>query len=232
MHLTRLLTTAAAAALIACPVIAVAAGEAPAAPPAAAAPSAPATAQPAAPAAPAMPSIPKIAGGSDIYSTLKASGHFTILLKAADQTGIAPVLQRYPNLTFFAPTDEAFNALPADVLSKLLAPGDAAANQLQQILKYHLVNAQLDSSKLKGAKGPVPTVKNTPLQIDGSNPKDVMINNADIIQADVRTTNGGIVHAIDKVLVPTDSPYASLLKPASAPTPSAAAKPQTIASGG
>jgi uncharacterized surface protein with fasciclin (FAS1) repeats len=209
MDLTRFVTTAAAAAFIACPAFAQ-----PATAPAA--PAAPAAAA----ATPATPSIAKVAPGADLYSTLKASGQFTILLKAADSTGIAPYLQKYP-LTLFAPTDAAFNALPPDVLAKLTAPGDAAANQMQQILKYHLVNAQVDSSKIKGAKGPLQTVENTPLQLDGSNPDALMVNNADIIQADVRTTNGGIVHVVDKVLIPSDSPYAASLKPASAAAPAA-----------
>src|SRR5271155_6117164 len=115
MTLTRLLTTAAAAALIACPALALAQSPAPA-PDAAAPPPAPATPPPAAaPAAPPAPaSIPKIAPGPDIYSTAKASGQFTILVKALDATGLAPILQRYPNLTFFAPTDDAFRALPPD----------------------------------------------------------------------------------------------------------------------
>jgi|SRR5579872_627246 len=226
MHLTRLLTTATAAALIACPVIAVAAGDAPAAAP-------PAAAAPAAPPAAALPSIPKIAGGPDIYSTLKASGQFTILLQAADQTGLAPYLQKYPNFTLFAPTDDAFKALPPDVLAKLMAKDDASANQLQRILAYHLVTIQLDSSKIKGTKGPLPTAEKQPLQIDGSNPEDLLVNNADIIQADVRTTNGGIIHAIDKVLIPADSPYAATLKPASSTAPSAsAASAPTLASAG
>jgi uncharacterized surface protein with fasciclin (FAS1) repeats len=104
-----------------------------------------------------------------------------------------------------------------------MAPNDTAANQLQQILKYHLINAQVDASKIRGAKGPVNTVENTPVQLDGSNPDDLLVNSADIIQADVRTTNGGIVNVVDKVLIPSDSPYAAAVSsspaggPASAP---------------
>ena len=210
MQLNRFVTTAVAAAMIACPAAALAQGAPPAAPP----PAAPA---PAAPPAHALPSIPKVAGGANIYDTLKAAGQFTILLKAVDQSGLAPILQKYP-VTLFAPTDAAFNAMPPDVMSKLMAPNDTAANQLQQILKYHLINAQVDASKIRGAKGPVNTVEATPVQLDGSNPDDLLVNNADIIQADVRTTNGGIINVIDKVLIPTDSPYAS-----AAPAPQAAA---------
>lgn len=227
MHLTRLLTTATAAALIACPVIAVAAGDAPPAPPAATA-APPAAAPPAtapAAAAPATPSIPKIAGGPDIYSTLKASGQFTILLQAADQTGIAPYLQKYPNFTLFAPTDDAFKALPPDVLTKLMAKDDASANQMQRILAYHLITAQIDSSKIKGAKGPVATAEKMSVVLDGSNPGSLLVNNADIIQADVRTANGGIIHAIDKVLIPSDSPFAATASPSAPTAPSASAAP-------
>src|SRR5689334_1395295 len=107
MQLNRIVTTAIAAAMIACPAAALAqpAGEpAPAAPPAAP--------------THALPSIPKVAGGATIYDTLKASGQFTILLKAVDQTGLAPVLQSAAyKLTMFAPTDAAFNALPPDTLA-------------------------------------------------------------------------------------------------------------------
>jgi len=215
MQLNRFVSTAVAAAMIACPAAALAQGAsdapAPAAPP---------------PPAHALPSIPKVAGGADIYDTLKASGQFTILLKAVDQSGLAPVLQRYP-VTLFAPTDAAFNALPPDVLTKLMAANDTAANQLQQILKYHLINAQVDASKIRGAKGPVNTVENTPVQLDGSNPDDLLVNNADIIQADVRTTNGGIINVVDKVLIPSDSPYASAVAspPAGAPAVAPASAP-------
>ncbi len=215
MHLIRFATTALAAAMITLPAAAFAApGDAPTAAPPAAAP---------APPTPALPSIPKVAPGPDIYTTLKTSGQFTILVKALDQAGLAPILQRYPNLTFFAPTDAAMNALPPDVLTKLLAQNDTSANQLQQILKYHLINAVVDSSKIKGAKGPVNTVENTPVVFDGANPDDLLVNNADIIQADVKVANGGVINVIDKVLIPTDSPFAAPAAPAAsasaAPTP-------------
>jgi len=212
MRLIRFIATASAAALIACPAIALAqAADTPPSPPPAAAPT-----------TPALPSIPKITGGADIYDTLKAAGEFTILLKAVDQAGLAPVLQKYPNLTFFAPTDAAFNSLPSDVVTKLMANNDTSANQLQQILKYHLINAQVDNSKIKGAKGPVQTVEGTPVMIDGSNPDDLQVSKADIIQ-EVRTANGGVINVVDKVLIPTDSPYyATLGASASSDQPSGA----------
>jgi len=213
MTLYRLLTTAAAAALIACPAIALAAADAPTAPASAAtAPPAEAT-----PPAAALPTLPKIESGPDLYETAKASGQFTILVKAIDATNLKGALKSNANITLFAPTDAAFNALPPDQLAKLMSQDGLPA--LQHIILYHVVGAPVDSSKIKGAKGPVPTIAGQPLQIDGSNASDLLVNNADIIEADVHSSNGGVLNAIDKVLVPPDSPFAAALAPASAATP-------------
>jgi uncharacterized surface protein with fasciclin (FAS1) repeats len=207
MHLTRLITTAAAAALIACPAVALAQAAAPSAPQT---PETPAAAP--APAAPSLPSIPKIAPGPDLYETAKASGQFTILVKAIDATNLKSTLKGMQNITMFAPTDAAFQALPADQLALLMKPDNLPA--LQRIVLYHLVGAPVDSSKIKGAKGPVATPEGSSLQLDGSDADDLKVNGADIIQADVRTANGGVLNAVDKVLVPPDSPFAAALVPA------------------
>jgi uncharacterized surface protein with fasciclin (FAS1) repeats len=225
MTLLRLLTTAAAAATIVCPAVALAQASAP--PASSAAPPA-ASAAPAAPAAPALPSIPKIAAGADIYDTLKADGHFVLLVKALDQSGLAGPLQKYPNITFFAPTDDALKALPPDVLDKLMASNDTAANQLQQILKYHIIGAVVDGPKIKGAKGPVATIEGQTVLIDGGNPDDLLVNNADIIQTDVKTGNGAVINVLDKVLIPPDSPYAA---PAAAPASASTSAPATSPAG-
>lgn len=165
----------------------------------AAAPAAPAAASPAAP-APALEASPNLVANGNIVDTLKASGHFTILTKALDAAQLTKVLAATPGLTLFAPTDEAFQALPPSQLAQLLQPDNAPI--LQKVLIYHLVNLSLDSTKIKGAKGPVPSVETSQLQLDGSG--DVLkVNNADIIQTDVRATNG-LIQVVDKVLVPSD----------------------------
>jgi uncharacterized surface protein with fasciclin (FAS1) repeats len=74
---------------------------------------------------------------------------------------------------------------------------------LQKVLIYHLVNLSLDSSKIKGSKGQVPSVEASKLQLDGSG-EPLKVNNADIIQSDVRASNG-IIHVVDKVLIPSAS---------------------------
>jgi hypothetical protein len=137
------------------------------------------------------------------------------VLKAVDAAGLSDTLKSAPNITLFAPTDEAFQALPPAELAQLLAPKNAPL--LQKILTYHLVNAKVDSSKIKGAKGPVATVENNKVVIDGST-DDLKVNDADIIQSDVMASNG-VIQVIDKVLVPPDvSLPAATAATATAPT--------------
>jgi uncharacterized surface protein with fasciclin (FAS1) repeats len=159
-----------------------------------------ASAPPAAPAA-AMPASPQLTPKGDVVATLKASPDFSILSKALDDTQLSGVLAGTPGLTLFAPTDAAFKALPAGQLQALLDPKNVAT--LQQVLTYHLVHLTLDTSKFKGAKGPVQTVEKGNLQLDGSGatPK---VNDADIIQSDVRASNGNLIQVVDKVLIPAD----------------------------
>jgi uncharacterized surface protein with fasciclin (FAS1) repeats len=150
-------------------------------------------------ATPAMAS-PNLVAAGDIVATLKGNASFTILVKAIDQAQLSATLASVPGLTLFAPTDAAFNALPPAQLAALLKPDNAAV--LQKVLIYHLVHLTLDSAKLKGAKGPVPSVEGSQLQIDGSGAV-VKVNDASVIQGDVTATNG-VIHVIDKVLVPPD----------------------------
>ncbi len=155
---------------------------------------------PAAPAAAPLPASPNLVASGSIVGTLRASTHFTVLVKAIDQAQLTKTLDTTPGLTLFAPTDEAFAALPPAVLAKLLLPDNAPI--LQKVLIYHLVYLKLDGAKIKGAKGPVPSVESSQLQLDGSG-DPLKVNDADIIQADVDVTNG-IIHVVDKVLVPPD----------------------------
>lgn len=159
-----------------------------------------ATTTPAPAAAPSIPASPNLMPSGDMVATLKASPNFTILAKALDAANLTPVLKSTPNITLFAPTNDAFNALPPAQLAALMETKNAPL--LQKILTYHLVNLNLDSSKIKGAKGPVPSVEGGKLNIDGSG-TPLKVDNADIIQADVRASNG-VIQVVDKVLMPTD----------------------------
>jgi uncharacterized surface protein with fasciclin (FAS1) repeats len=153
------------------------------------------------PPAAALPASPQLSPKGDVVATLKASPDFSILSKALDDTQLSGVVAATPGLTLFAPTDAAFKALPPSQLQALLDPKNVAT--LQQVLTYHLVHLSLDTSKFKGAKGPVQTVEKGNLELDGSGatPK---VNDADIIQSDVRAPNGNLIQVVDKVLIPTD----------------------------
>jgi uncharacterized surface protein with fasciclin (FAS1) repeats len=206
MPFSRLFTLTAISAIMALPLVASAQDS-----------SAPATTPP--PATPpggasAMPASPHVVPNGNLVTTLQGSGHFTILLKAVDAAGLSDTLKSAPNITLFAPTDEAFQALPPSQLAQLMAPKNAPL--LQKVLTYHLVNAKVDSAKIKGAKGPVATVENTKVVIDGS--ADVLkVNDADIIQSDVMASNG-IIQVIDKVLVPSDVSLPAATAAAGAPS--------------
>lgn len=161
---------------------------------------APATPPDAAAPAAAVQASPNLTAQGSVFATLKASPDFTILTKALDDAQLSAVLSSTPGITLFAPTDAAFKALPPAELAALMQPANAPT--LQKVLIYHLVNLRLDSAKMKGSKGPVPSVETSKLQLDGSG-SVLKVNDADIIQTDVMATNG-IIQVVDKVLIPTD----------------------------
>ncbi len=208
MPFSRLLVAAVAVSLTACP-LASFAQTAPAAAPAA----------PTATPSSAVPASPNVVPNGNMISTLQGSGHFTTLLKALEATNLTATVKSTPDLTLFAPTDEAFQALPPGQLDQLMMAKNAPL--LQKVLTYHLVHLNLDSSKIKGAKGPVESVETSKLVVDGSGPT-LKVNDAHIIQPDVRATNG-YIQVVDKVLIPSD---------VTLPTASAAATPPPSAPSG
>jgi uncharacterized surface protein with fasciclin (FAS1) repeats len=205
MKIDRLLTAAVAVSLIA--------GGALAQTPApAATPAAPA-ATPAAPAAaPAAPGA-KLVPNGNLITTLRASGQFNTFVKALDATNLSSLLQTSPALTVFAPTDAAF---PQSKLDTMI--GDKTA--LQKTLLHYIINARVDSTKIKGAHGPVPSGAGDQIVLDGTG--DVLkADNANIIQSDVMTSNG-VIHVIDQLMIPGSVPAALPDQAAAESTPAAA----------
>lgn len=156
----------------------------------------------AAPAAPAPAASSPVVAKGDLIQTAEASGQFNTFLKAVGAVNLTSVLKTNQNLTLFAPTDAAFAALPAGELDKLMLPENGP--MLQKVLTYHLINAKVDSTKIKGAKGEVKSVEGSPLLLDGSGAAP-MVDTATITQTDVMATNG-VLHVVDKVLIPKDVP--------------------------
>ena len=154
----------------------------------------------------------------DIMTTLRTSGQFNTFVKVLDATNLSSLLQKQPNITVFAPTDAAFAALPPGKLDQLMAdkPG------LQKLLVYHLINARVDSTKMKGARGPVPAGSGDKIVLDGSAENgQLKAENANIIQTDVAASNG-LIQVVDQVLQPNSVPEAN---PEPAPAPAEAAPP-------
>ncbi|MDR3513429.1 MAG: fasciclin domain-containing protein, partial [Caulobacteraceae bacterium] len=174
---------------------------------------APDAAAPPAPAAPAASPV-AIAPAGDLADTLKASGQFTILVKALDASNLTGVLKSAGPLTVLAPTDDAFKALPPGQLDSLLKIENAG--QLQQLLIYHLINAAVTPAKIQGSIGPIRTVAGTDVQINATG-TPIKINDANVVgQA---TVSNGNIYAVDKVLTPGWTP------PAAAPAAPAPAAP-------
>lgn len=171
-----------------------------------------APAEPAPAVAPAP--IPSIAPAGDLADTLRASGQFTILVKALDATNLTGVLKSAGPLTLLAPTDAAFNALPAGQLETLMKPDNAAA--LQQLLIYHLINAGVAPAKIQGSIGPIRTVAGTDVHINGTG-ATVQINDATVVGEGA--VSNGFVYAVDKVLDPAYVPPAAPAAPAPAAQP-------------
>jgi uncharacterized surface protein with fasciclin (FAS1) repeats len=136
---------------------------------------------------------------ADIVDTAIGAGNFKTLVAAVQAAGLVDTLKSPGPFTVFAPTDEAFAKLPAGTVDNLLKD----VPRLKAILTYHVVPGKVMSSevvKMKRAK----TVEGEEVKIDASTwhghsmPK---INDAEIIKADIETENG-VIHVIDRVLLP------------------------------
>jgi len=170
--------------------------------------------------APAPAAAVNVKANGDIMTTLRTSGQFNVFVKALDATNLSKLLQTQPNITVFAPTDAAFAAgFPAGQLDQMMG-SDAGKQQLQKLLIYHLINARIDSTKIKGARGPVPAGSGDKIVLDGTaEGGPLKAENANILQADVACSNG-LIQVVDQVMKPGSVPEAN---PEPPPQPEAAA---------
>ncbi len=135
----------------------------------------------------------------DIVDTAVSAGNFTTLVSAVQAAELVDTLKSPGPFTVFAPTDDAFAKLPKGTVENLLKD----IPRLKSVLTYHAVAGRVMSSdvvKLKTAK----TVEGEEVKIDASRwhgHKMPKINDAEIIKADIEADNG-VIHVIDKVLMP------------------------------
>ena len=133
----------------------------------------------------------------DIVDTAASNQAFTTLVAAVKAAGLVKTLKSRGPFTVFAPTNEAFSKLPAGTVENLLKPENK--NKLTAILKHHVVSGKVMAVDVTGKKLLQATVNGTNLDIDGTS--GVLISGANVVSADVIATNG-VIHVIDKVLLP------------------------------
>ena len=154
-------------------------------------------------------------GGAAMYSTkdivdnaVNSKDH-TTLVAAVKAAGLVDTLKSAGPFTVFAPTNEAFAALPAGTVDTLLKPENKA--KLTSVLTYHVVAGKMDAAALMaavkagGGKATLKTVEGDPLTVTASGGKVMVMDEsggtATVTIADVYQSNG-VIHVVDKVLLP------------------------------
>lgn len=138
-----------------------------------------------------------------IVDVASANPDFSTLVAAIGAAGLGETLSGEGPFTVFAPTNEAFAALPPGVLDALLLPENKDA--LTKILTYHVVSGQVMAADI--TDGDVATVEGQNVTL--STADGVTVNGAAVVTADIVTDNG-VIHVVDAVLVPADVDVAAL----------------------
>ncbi|MGH8215754.1 MAG: fasciclin domain-containing protein [Rhodanobacteraceae bacterium] len=143
-----------------------------------------------------------------VQNAMHSKDH-TTLVKAVKAAGLVKTLEGPGPFTVFAPTNEAFEALPAGTLQNLMKPDNEA--MLKKILTYHVVPGRLDSKALDakiaagGGEAKLKTVEGDWLTVKGSGTHltvtDDQGNTADVTIPNVYQSNG-VIMVINKVLMP------------------------------
>ncbi len=136
---------------------------------------------------------------ADIVDTAIAAGSFNTLVTAIKAADLVETLKSAGPFTVFAPTDDAFAKLPKGTVEGLLAD----IPKLKSVLTYHVVAGRVtaaDVANLKRAK----TVQGQDVKIDAVKwhlHRNVKVNDAEIVKADILADNG-VIHVINRVLMP------------------------------
>lgn len=139
---------------------------------------------------------------ANVVETAQAAGSFSTLLAAAQAAGLADALANTANITVFAPSDDAFKALPAGTVETLLKPENK--DQLVAILTAHVVPVKVMAADIAEGTTEVATLNpNVKLKVtkDSMGVTVALSNSAKVVTADVGADNG-VIHVIDAVLLP------------------------------
>jgi uncharacterized surface protein with fasciclin (FAS1) repeats len=135
----------------------------------------------------------------DIVETAINAGSFETLVTAVQAAGLVETLQGEGPFTVFAPTDEAFAALPDGTVESLLDDTD----QLASILTYHVVPGRVFSGDVVGIDE-APTVQGSSIDVSVDMGSVMLNDSATVVQTDILTTNG-VIHVIDQVILPPEN---------------------------
>ena len=133
----------------------------------------------------------------DIVDTAVAAGSFTTLVAAVTAAGLVDTLKSGGPFTVFAPTDDAFAALPAGTVDELVKPENKA--KLTAILLLHVIPGKVMAADVVGQVMDPATAGGTTVHVDGTN--GVTVDAAKVVTADIECSNG-VIHVIDAVLLP------------------------------
>ncbi len=142
---------------------------------------------------------PVYAADKDIVDTAVAAGTFKTLVAAVKAADLVETLKGDGPFTVLAPTDAAFEKLPAGTVENLLKPENK--KKLAALLTYHVIPSKAmaaDVVKLDGKT--VKSVEGSPIMIEVEG-KTVMVNNAKVTKTDIACSNG-VIHVIDTVIMP------------------------------
>jgi uncharacterized surface protein with fasciclin (FAS1) repeats len=133
---------------------------------------------------------------TDIVETAAAAGRFATFGRAIQTAGLASMLGGKGPLTVFAPTDKAFARMPSADLEALLTN----TTELTRVLSYHVVRDRVKAPRA-GSPRSITTASGTNLEISRADGGGFKVNEARILKTNIRASNG-VIHAIDRVLVP------------------------------
>ena len=155
----------------------------------------------------AMPEADIASGeGESIVDVASANGSFDTLVAAVQAAGLEETLNAEGPYTVFAPTDEAFAALPEGTIEKLVKPENQEA--LGQILAYHVVAGAVSSAEIE--PGAIGTVEGSDMEVSVDAAGVVVNGEANVLQPDVVADNG-VIHVVDTVLLPPTFDPSTLL---------------------
>ena len=149
-----------------------------------------------------MNSNPSNLSTKNLLDTAAADGHYVTFGKAVEKAALGETLRGPGPFTIFAPTDAAFEKLPAGKLDNLFKPENK--EELVSLVNFHVVKGRRSASDIgKWASATMVNGQSTPVKLDKGT---VSIGGADIVSADIQSSNG-VIHGIDKVNLPTSTKH-------------------------